>query len=250
MAYEFENEVASKIHALTDSTCAMLAGDMLYVDQSVQLVETSLFEGTGQQHAGYQRGNSQEFVQVIPTVIYRRQKSGTTWIDVRIILWMPSNAEPWSPSITVDQAMATETIGVQLIVVARTETGFGIYIMANAGLSTCVDAIGFTAIGSGSPHVHYSLLGAKYKKSLGKTEVEELVKQAKAVTEVAQGVGKVTSFALMEASEEENNVTAQFRRRLISNDAKIRNGMLDRTEYYDLNPYRAAQSVSHAYSPN
>jgi len=51
------------------------------------------------------------------------------------------------------------------------------------------------------------MLGAKYKKSLGKSKVEKLVKEAKAISEVAPGVGRVTSITVMQSKEDEN-VTA------------------------------------------
>lgn len=68
-------------------------------------------------------------------------------------------------------------------------------------MSTCVDAIGFSAIGSGAPHVVYSLLGATYRKSLGKSQVKDLIIQAKELSEVAPGVGKQTSIRVLPEEE-------------------------------------------------
>lgn len=97
----------------------------------------------------------------------------------------------------IDEAMEKIDIGVELIVVGPAGTGYGIYTVTNPGLATCVDAIGFSAIGSGAPHVVYSLLGATYRKSLGKSQVQDLITRAKELSEVAPGVGKQTSIRVL-----------------------------------------------------
>lgn len=205
MGYEFENEETSKIHALTEHTFALLAGDMLFGDQIVKSAQAVVAD-LGQQHAG----------EIAETLKKSYQAFRLSYIVDRYLAPRGLTFDTYygghnslNPGLIqlIDQAMASEIIDVQLIVVGPTEAGFGIYIITNPGLAVCVNAIGFTAIGSGAPHVLNSLLGAKYKKSLAKSKVEKLVKEAKAISQVAPGVGKETSITVMQLKEDKN-VTA------------------------------------------
>ena len=199
IGYEFENDEASKIQPLNDNAYVLSAGDVLFADQIVRS-SRAIVANTGQ-----------EFVGGIAEIVKNAYKSfRMSYIIERYLeprgLALDSyysNHQSLNPYVIqeVDQAMMNHHIGVELIVVGPTGSGYGIYVITNPGMATCVDAIGFTAIGSGSPHVTYSLLGATYKKSLGKSDVKDLVIRAKEISEVAPGVGKQTSIHVLPKEE-------------------------------------------------
>lgn len=200
MGYQFENDETSKIHPLSEDSCALFAGNVLFGDPILQQ-SRAIIAGEGQKYVG-------EIAEIVKNSYKDFRLS---YIEERYLAPRGLTLEAYygrqeslNPGIiqVVDQAMATEDIGVEFIVVGPTGAGYGIYIISNPGLSACLDAIGFSAIGSGAPHVLYSLLGATYKKSLGESEVKKLVKQAKKMSEVAPGVGKQTSVRVLPAEEE------------------------------------------------
>ena len=94
----------------------------------------------------------------------------------------------------VDQAMSQADAGVEFIIAGRNEDEYTIHTVVNPGVASDHTPIGYCAIGSGAPHAMYSLIEASYKHSLGKAEVEELVRNAKIRSEVAPGVGSGTQI--------------------------------------------------------
>ena len=200
IGYEFENDETSKIHQLTDSTYVLFAGNVLFGDEIVQTARMTI------------ASEGQEHVKGIADIVKDKYKDfRLNYIEERYIAPRGLTLESYygrqgtlNPYIVqaVDQAMENENIGVEFIVVGPTGTGYGIYAITNPGVAISVDAIGFIAIGSGAPHVIYSLLGATYKKSLGEKEIEGLVRQAKELSEVAPGVGKQTTIIVLPIEEE------------------------------------------------
>lgn len=199
IGYEFENDEASKIHALNDDAYVLSAGNMLFGDQIIQSSRKTI--------AGENLEYVREMADIVKTKYqtFRSAYIGDNYLAPRGLTLESyySRQATLHPAIVqmIDDPMVNVDIGVELILVGPTGTGYSIYVITNPGMATCVDAIGFTAIGSGAPHVTYSLLGAKYKKSLGKSDVEDLVMQAKKISEVAPGVGKETSNEVLPKEE-------------------------------------------------
>ncbi|MDE2857145.1 MAG: hypothetical protein OXN94_04760 [Chloroflexota bacterium] len=199
MGYEFENEETSKIYQLSEKTFALLAGDVLFGNQIV-LSSRAAVANTGQEYVGgiadivKNAYKSFRLSHIVERYLEPRGLSLDSYYGNHLSL---------NPHVIqeVDQAFMNYHIGVEVLVVGPTGGGYGIHIIGNPGLSSCHDAIGFAAIGSGAPHVIYSLLGAKYKKSLECSEVEEMVKKAKEVSEVAPGVGKETTTECLNDEE-------------------------------------------------
>ena len=199
IGYEFENDETSKIHALNDDTYVLSAGNVLFGDQIVQSSRITI-AGEGLEHVRdmavviknkYQtfRLSHIEDNYLAPRGLTLEEYHGRQATLHSAIVQM------------IDEAMVNVDIGVELILVGPAGAGYSIYVITNPGMAHCMDAIGFCAIGSGAPHVTYSLLGAKYKKSLGKSDVEDLVMQAKKISEVAPGVGKETSDKVLPKEE-------------------------------------------------
>jgi len=200
IGYEFENEATSKIHALTDNSYALFAGDVLAGDQIVKAARATIAV------------KGLQYVEEIAEIVQQAYKT------IRLSRITERHLEPRGLTLgsyyerqkllnsviveMVDRALVTENIGVDLIVVGPRKKGYSIYIVANPGEATCVDAIGFTAVGSGAPHVLYSFLGSQYKKSLKARQVKDLVLKAKQISEVAPGVGKQTSIKILSLKEE------------------------------------------------
>lgn len=199
IGYEFENDETSKIYALNDDTYVLSAGNVLFGDQIIQSSRKTI----AVENLEYVR----EMADIVKT---KYQTFRLSHIEDNYLTPRGLTLESYygrqatlNPVIVqmIDEAMVKVDIGVELILVGPTGTGYSIYVITNPGMATCVDAIGFTAIGSGSPHVAYSLLGAKYKKSLGKSDVRDLVIRAKEISEVAPGVGKETSVEVLPKEE-------------------------------------------------
>ena len=92
----------------------------------------------------------------------------------------------------IDQALSQADAGVEFIIAGPSEDKYTIHTVGNPGIAIDHTPIGYCAIGSGAPHAMYSLIEAEYKRSLTQTEVEKLVRAAKARSEVAPGVGSET----------------------------------------------------------
>lgn len=199
ISYEFENEETSKIHAIKDDTCVLTAGTVMFGDQIVQASRTAI------------AGEGHEHIRDIAEIVKTQYKNfRLAFVEENFLAPRGLTLESYygrqaslNPGMVqmIDETLVNVDIEVQLLVVGPTGTGYSIYAITHPGVATCVDAIGFGAIGSGAPHVIYSLLGATYKKSLGKSEIEDLVMRAKQLSEVATGVGKQTSIHILPVEE-------------------------------------------------
>lgn len=199
IGYEFENDETSKIYALNDDAYVLSAGNVLFGDQIVQSSRITIAEES--------LGHVRDMADIVKT---KYQTFRLAHIEDNYLTPRGLTLESYygrqatlNPVIVqmIDEAMVKVDMGVELILVGPTGTGYGIYLITNPGTSHCLDAIGFCAIGSGAPHVTYSLLGATYKKSLGKSDVRDLVIRAKEISEVAPGVGKETSVEVLPKEE-------------------------------------------------
>lgn len=199
IGYEFENNETSKIYALNDDSYVLSAGNVLFGDQIIQSSGITIAEES--------LGHVRDMADMVKT---KYQTFRLAYIEDKYLTPRGLTLEEYygrqatlNPGIVqmIDEALVNMDMGVELILVGPKGAGYSIYVITNPGMAHCLDAIGFTAIGSGAPHVTYSLLGAAYKKSLGKSKVKDLVMRAKKISEVAPGVGKETSVEVLPKEE-------------------------------------------------
>ena len=196
IGYEFEHQEISKIVPMAgDSTSiyALAAGDVLL---GTEILENAKGQIQQQQHTVVATETAE-----IVRVAYQR---------VRLSKIAQRELEPRGLDLdsyynrhqglslqvlqVVDQAMAQTRVDVEFIIAGLGEGGYSIHTVANPGVTYNHTPIGYCAIGSGAPHAMYSLIEAPYKRSLGKDEVEALVRKAKSRSEVAPGVGSETQL--------------------------------------------------------
>lgn len=106
----------------------------------------------------------------------------------------------------IDQTFMQAGTGVSFIIAGWNGKNYSIFGLVDPGAVYCLDAIGFHAIGSGSPHAIHVLLGANYNKNMPNDQAKELLAKARKASEVAPGVGVETdSLNLPYDSNEEND---------------------------------------------
>ena len=93
----------------------------------------------------------------------------------------------------VDQAMSQTNVQVEILIAGPNDGRHTIHTVLNPGIVIENTAIGHGAIGSGAPHALAFLIENSYSPSLGREEVLEMVRDAKARSEIAPGVGTRTT---------------------------------------------------------
>lgn len=192
IGYEFENDEVQKIIPVADQIYVLLAGDVIFANK--------IIENAKNKCRNSEPKNIQTFVEYLRT----------SYQQIRIQHVIQTELEPrgltldsfyqiqqkLNPAIVqmVDQALKGFSPGVELIVAGKDESGCHIYSVLSPGITSCHDAVGFIATGSGGPHAVYSIIGSQYKKSFEKDKVREIVLAAKKQSEVAPGVGKQTKI--------------------------------------------------------
>lgn len=199
IGYEFEHQEISKIVPITDqaSIYVLAAGDVLLgteilndakvrIQQQQHAVTAS--EATEIVRAAYQQAR---LINIVQRELEPRGLSLDSYYAAHQAL---------APQVLqiVDQAMSQADAGVEFIIAGRDEDEYTLHTVMNPGVTSDHTPLGYCAIGSGAPHAMYSLIEASYKQSLGKPEVEELVRNAKTRSEVAPGVGSGTQIQTTE----------------------------------------------------
>jgi hypothetical protein len=80
-------------------------------------------------------------------------------------------------------------LDIELLVAGVDDTGAHLYLVADPGVTTCFDSIGYAAIGSGLPHAESFLTEADYSPSIPVNRAVWLTYVAKRRSERAPGVG-------------------------------------------------------------
>lgn len=207
IGYEFEHDETKKILPVTENVYALIAGDVLTGNQII-----------AQARAQVETSNLKTASTIAEMV---RQIYGS----VRLATISSMELEPRGlsladyygsqqsllPQIThvIDQALSQADLGVEIIIAGYDGERHTIHTILNPGTVSEASPIGYSAIGSGAPHVIYSLIEAPYKPSLGKEEVERMVEAAKRRSEVAPGVGTSTQMITHPKGEEENDQEPQ-----------------------------------------
>ncbi len=196
-----KSEMKDVMHGLltkvNDKVYTLTAGDVLFASEVVAEAQQKLTSGnnatTVSEMAEYVRLAYQE---VREKHIIRNELE-SRGLDLN--LYYENQQKLVSPIIQmIDEQFRTWNPEVELIVAGKDSSGCHIYTVQNPGDTLCHDSVGFVAIGSGAPHALYSLIESNYKRTMGKDEVEKLVKRAKRRSEVAPGVGTATADVSVE----------------------------------------------------
>lgn len=190
IGYEFESDEVEKIAGLADSAYVLISGDVLFTNQVIEAAKAKLLGGGPK--------SIDELTEIVRTAYQEARRTHVirTQLEPRglDINTYYQGQQKLIPAIVqiIDQAFVTYNPRSDVIVAGRDISGCHICTIQNPGESICHDPVGFAAIGSGGPHAVYAIIEGDYKKSLSKDAVEELVKKAKARSEVAPGVGRGT----------------------------------------------------------
>ena len=190
IGYEFENEEVKKIVPLANSICVLVAGDILFAHEVIEKTKGRIAQDGLTAIGPVAELVRQQYQDTRKAVIVRNELE-SRGLDLNSYYAGQQRMLAQIVQI-IDGQFRLFNPGVDLIVTGRGEAGFSVYTIANPGLATCNDPIGFAAIGSGSPHAMYALIEAGYKKSLPKIDVEKMVQSAKKRSQVAPGVGTKT----------------------------------------------------------
>lgn len=110
-----------------------------------------------------------------------------------------------SPQVVqmVDQAMSQTNVQVEILIAGPSDGRHMVHTVLNPGMVIDNTAMGHGAIGSGAPHALAFLIENSYSPSLAKDEVLEMVRNAKARSEIAPGVGTRTTELVIPIEESE-----------------------------------------------
>lgn len=194
IGYEFENEEVKKIVKVRDTAVAYMlsAGDVLFANEVLESV----------------RGKANtEGITATPVIaeLFRQ-----CYQEVRRQHIIRHELEPRGLTIEqyyqvqqrlikeivmmIDSALKNNNPRTELIIAGFGEESCSVFSIVNPGDLFCHNALGFAAVGSGSPHAMYSLIESGYKKSMDEKTVYKLVEKAKQRSEVAPGVGGGTEM--------------------------------------------------------
>ncbi len=197
IGYEFENDEVEKIVGMCNDAPihALISGDVLAANEIIEAARKDA-ESQGISAVMGIAELLRKAYQTVRTTVVVRNELEPRGLDMPAFY---SNHQRLHPTVVqqIDSALATYNMEVELIIGGKGESKCGIYTIINPGQSMCNDPVGHSAIGSGAPHATYSLIESGYKKSMGKEAVEKLVREAKARSEVAPGVGKATNVIII-----------------------------------------------------
>ncbi len=194
MGYEFESDDVDKIISICESSPihALSAGDVLASNEMIELAKK---EAKTQGIAN--TSGIAELLRIAYQVVRRnaviQHELEPRGLDLPTFHNFHQRLLPQVVQM-IDRAFAEFDAGVDFILAGKNDTQCGIYSISNPGDLSCHNPIGYAAVGSGAPHAIYSLIDAKYKKSMDKDTVEKLVSEAKKRSEVAPGVGTDTKI--------------------------------------------------------
>jgi len=106
-------------------------------------------------------------------------------------------------SLSVQRQIDTYSIGgeegVTILVGGVDTKGAHIHVVGNPGISVSFDAIGYNAIGSGTPHALATFISREYHHLLPLNEALLIAYEAKKISEKAPGVGdKITNICVID----------------------------------------------------
>ena len=199
IGYEYEQEATPKIIPV-GTTHALLAGDVLRGNEVIGLARRNLAQHEGAVSAtDVAECVRQAYQQVrLTTVIHTElEPRGLNLGDFY------ARHQQLSPQVVqmVDQAMSQTNIQVEILIAGPSDGRHMIHTVLNPGVVFDNTAVGHGAIGSGAPHALAFLIENSYSPSLGKDEVLKMVRDAKARSEIAPGVGSSTTELVIPTEE-------------------------------------------------
>ena len=191
MEYETESNDVSKIRALSDDSYVLHAGNVFDGDLIVQRSQTQIIEA--------KFSLAEDLANTIANVYkeVRLHNLEQRFLHPRGLTLNGYYAaqQTLNPGMVqeIDERLANGNIGVEFLIAGPTAFGYSIFTISHPGIATCVDPIGYGAIGIGAAHVFHSLISAPYRKDLGKEQVKKFVLEAKEKSQLSPGVGQQTS---------------------------------------------------------
>jgi 20S proteasome alpha/beta subunit len=191
---EFEHQVP-KIHQLSGSTWALIAGDALAGTRIARDVAQRLTSagGTVEEIAALV---AKRFAEV-------RMESAAAQILTARGLSLPDYYQMHQqllPQIVgaIDNTLASFKLGVEMIIAGVDGTGAHLYTVSNPGdTAQCQDVIGAVAVGSGQIHAIQSMISFRHGSMDPVSEVLFRVFSSKRRAELAPGVGHETDLAVI-----------------------------------------------------
>lgn len=202
IGYEFEHEEATKIVRLVDtsSTHVLLSGDVLRGHEVVDMALGPLTQATPPIAVADIADHVRSCYQTIRRNCVIQQELEPRGFDLVTFNGMQQQLMPAIVQI-IDQSLSNFDLNVEMLIAGDNATHHTVYSIMNPGIVRDHSPIGHGAIGSGAPHALYSLIEAKYRPSMPKEQVVELVSNAKKRSEVAPGVGEGTSIVTIPNQE-------------------------------------------------
>jgi 20S proteasome alpha/beta subunit len=197
MGYEFENDEVEKIVKIKDSAevYALIAGDVLFANEVIAAARGEANSQGTTATPLFAELFRKSYQQIRRLHIVRNELEPRA-LTIDSYYQLQQRISPQVVQI-IDNALTRWNPRVELIIAGVGEVSCSIFTVMNPGDCICHDPIGFAAVGSGSPHAMYSLIESGYKKSMDKSMVEDLVRQAKKRSEVAPGVGSGTKVVVI-----------------------------------------------------
>ena len=107
-----------------------------------------------------------------------------------------------APDVVLRQThnIENERLGVSLLIAGVDSSGGHIYLVTDPGTSSCYDAVGFCAIGSGEHHAELAFIRSNFSESFTLRKALFLAYRGKRDAETAPGVGgQFTDLAYVDA---------------------------------------------------
>jgi 20S proteasome alpha/beta subunit len=198
MGYEYESDDVEKIISVCKSSPVhvLVAGDVLAANEMIELARKEAEAKGITNTSGIAELLRKAYQTVRRTVIIHNELE-PRGLDLSSFHGLHQRLLPQVVQM-IDRAFAEFNARVDFILAGKDENQFGIYSLSNPGQLSCHNPIGYATVGSGSPHAIYSIIDSKYKKSMTKEIVENIVRAAKKRSEVAPGVGPSTTLKSFE----------------------------------------------------
>ena len=196
MGYEYESDDVDKMISMCQGIHALTAGDVLAANEMTELAKKNA-ESQGISTTTGIAELLREAYQTVRINAIIQNELETRGLNLNSFHNLHQRLLPQVVQM-IDRAFAETNAGVDFILAGKDDRQCGIFSISNPGQLTCHNPIGYCAVGSGSPHAIYSLIGSGYKKSMSKEMVEKIIKEAKKRSEVAPGVWSSTKIIAIE----------------------------------------------------
>lgn len=203
VGYEYEHEEKTKIIKLLDDSSirVLLAGDVLRGHEVLELARSRLLQKEGAIAVSEAAETVRESYQQVRRTMVVHTELEPRGLNLNDYYNMQQGLQPHIVQM-IDNAFLNADLGVQLLIAGANGTSHSIYSILSPGTIHDHAAIGHGAIGSGAPHALSSLIEDSYSVSMSKAQVVELVQKAKSRSEVAPGVGTLTTLVAVPTGED------------------------------------------------